>query len=218
MTITTETLNDFIAGKGFGVAPSAVEAMAHELLANREAQPVGFYTTVSGRKGVIWHNAAPEDDTAIYTAPPAPAFPERLPCPVRLMPGLLFGKGVPTVSMLEALSRREAYEAEVGEMPFLGSYVRGWNDCRAAMLNHVGDANEKAATKCECSSIDYCGDCLRGMMAQPVSSGYKLPDGWKMVPVDPTKEMINAALASGAISIRTAYSAMLAAAPEGGNG
>lgn len=58
------------------------------------------------------------------TAPPAPAVPE---------------------------------EAKLGEMPFLGKnergYVRGWNDCRAAML------------------------------AQPVSSGYKLnypeiPDGW----------------------------------------
>ena len=47
-----------------------------ELLANREAQPVGFYTTVSGRKGVVWHNGTPEDDTAIYTAPPAPAVPD----------------------------------------------------------------------------------------------------------------------------------------------
>ncbi|WP_240023062.1 DUF551 domain-containing protein [Serratia marcescens] len=43
-------------------------------------------------------------------------------------------------------------EAKLGEMPFLGKsergYVRGWNDCRAAML------------------------------AQPVSGGYKLQDGW----------------------------------------
>lgn len=43
-----------------------------ELAANREAQPEGFYTTVSGVKGVVWHNGTPEDDTAIYTAPPAP--------------------------------------------------------------------------------------------------------------------------------------------------
>ncbi|HGE8491630.1 TPA: hypothetical protein ACGD7R_004377 [Serratia marcescens] len=65
--------------------------------------------------------------------------------------------------------------------------------------------------------------CRAAMLAQPVSSSYTLnspeiPDGWKLVPVEPTTEMINAALASGAISIRTAYSAMLAAAPEGGNG
>ncbi|HHK7967014.1 TPA: hypothetical protein ACQVG6_003495 [Serratia marcescens] len=67
-------------------------------------------------------------------------------------------------------------------------YIEGWNACRAAML------------------------------AQPVSSGYKLPEGWKLVPVEPTAEMINAALASGALSIRTVYRVMLAAAPEGGNG
>lgn len=59
--------------------------------------------------------------------------------------------------------------------------------------------------------------CRSSMLAQPVSGGYKLADGWKLVPVEPTTEMINAALASGAISIRTAYSAMLAAAPGGGN-
>jgi hypothetical protein len=39
-TLTTKVLNDFITGQGYGVAPSAVEAMARELLANREAQPV----------------------------------------------------------------------------------------------------------------------------------------------------------------------------------
>ncbi|MGQ6212269.1 hypothetical protein ACUNGV_10020 [Serratia sp. IR-2025] len=60
--------------------------------------------------------------------------------------------------------------------------------------------------------------CRAAMLAQPVSKRYTLPDGWKLVPVEPTTEMINAALAAGAISIRTAYSAMLAAAPEGGNG
>ena len=53
--------------------------------------------------------------------------------------------------------------------------------------------------------------CRAAMLAQPVSGGYKL------VPVEPTAEMINAALASGALSIRTVYRAMLAAAPEGGN-
>ncbi|MBO1505208.1 hypothetical protein JKX24_16450 [Serratia proteamaculans] len=55
---------------------SALHDVTSELLANREAQPAGFYTTVSGRKGVVWHNGAPEDDTAIYTAPPAPAVPD----------------------------------------------------------------------------------------------------------------------------------------------
>lgn len=73
-TLTTERLRE-IATDGF-LEHGDAKLMACELLANREAQSVGFYTTVSGRKGVIWHNGAPEDDTAIYTAPPAPAVPE----------------------------------------------------------------------------------------------------------------------------------------------
>ncbi|MDP8648029.1 hypothetical protein [Serratia marcescens] len=65
---------------------------------------------------------------------------------------------------------------------------------------------------------DQCAEAIRAAtLAQPVSSGYTLPDGWKLVPVEPTAEMINAALASGALSIRSAYRLMLAAAPEGGN-
>ncbi|MFW7224069.1 MULTISPECIES: hypothetical protein [unclassified Serratia (in: enterobacteria)] len=92
MTLTTETLNDFIAGQGFGVAPSAVEAMARELLANREAQLVptgkfagyGLYHAERDEFG-SWLKAAPQSDCSdaitkhgyvnvkLYTAPPAPA-------------------------------------------------------------------------------------------------------------------------------------------------
>ena len=41
------------------------------------------------------------------------------------------------------------------------NYANGWNACRAAMLN-----------------------------AEPVSQPYTLPDGWKLVPVEPTAEMM----------------------------
>ncbi|WP_049188577.1 DUF551 domain-containing protein [Serratia marcescens] len=104
---------------------------AKEKLANREAQPVGFYTTVSGRKGVIWHNGAPEDDTAIYTAPPAPAA-------VKLPTEFYSDEGV--VVRLEQVM---AALALVGV-----KYERRGDACRAAML------------------------------AQPVSGGYTLPEGW----------------------------------------
>lgn len=60
-------------------------------------------------------------------------------------------------------------------------YIEGWNECRAAML------------------------------AQPVSSGYKL------VPVEPTAEMISSAMGIPETAIAI-YKRMLAAAPEGGNG
>jgi len=74
-------------------------------------------------------------------------------------------------------------------------WVKGWNSCRAAIL------------------------------AQPVSSGYKLnspeiPDGWKLMPLEMTDEIGEAiameARCCGGIAL-CIYEATLAAAPEGGN-
>lgn len=57
---------------------------------------------------------------ANVAAPPAPVsvpdYPETLPCPVMLEPGLRFGKGVPTKTMLSALQRRAEYYAELEAM------------------------------------------------------------------------------------------------------
>lgn len=57
---------------------------------------------------------------ALYAAPPAPVsvpdYPETLPCPVMLEPGLRFGKGVNTRTMLGALQRRAEYYAELEAM------------------------------------------------------------------------------------------------------
>ncbi|HHK8142799.1 TPA: DUF551 domain-containing protein [Serratia marcescens] len=137
--------------------------------ANREAQPAGFYTTVSGRKGVVWHKGAPEDDTAIYTVPIA----GREAQPVQVTDGMALdfhraltdsdiGKddleeikvglraalcnvtAPPAPAVPDAL----ANDIDSDDHPLLWSYNNGWNACRAAML------------------------------AQPVSSGYTLPDGW----------------------------------------
>ncbi|WP_193160290.1 ead/Ea22-like family protein [Serratia ureilytica] len=69
-------------------------------------------------------------------------------------------------------------------------YANGWNACRAAML------------------------------AQPVSSGYTLPDGFKLMPLEMTDEIGEAiameARCCGGIAL-CIYEAALAAAPEGGN-
>ncbi|HEJ7171048.1 TPA: DUF551 domain-containing protein [Serratia marcescens] len=91
---------------------------AAECLANREAQPVGFYTTVSGRKGVIWHNGAPEDDTAIYTAPPAPA--------VNAAPDFEVWFNSPEAG-LRVVNYHIQHELQ----------LKAWNACRAAMLENI---------------------------------------------------------------------------------
>ncbi|WP_213322634.1 hypothetical protein [Klebsiella aerogenes] len=49
-------------------------------------------------------------------AQPAPEYPETLPCPVFLEPGMRFGKGVKTRLVLEAIQRRAEHCAELEAM------------------------------------------------------------------------------------------------------
>ncbi len=113
-------LANHIAGAKGGL-PQDWQDWANEIemdlrkLANWEAQPVALVDrrpAASG--GICWQNGGKDlaHGTELFTAPPAPAYPERLPCLVHLLPGLKFGKGVPTRSMLDALVRRAEYESE----------------------------------------------------------------------------------------------------------
>ncbi|HHB7632589.1 TPA: hypothetical protein ACN7L4_005306 [Klebsiella pneumoniae] len=49
-------------------------------------------------------------------AQPAPEYPEVLPCSVLLEPGLRFGKGIKTSTMLAALARRAVYESDMAAL------------------------------------------------------------------------------------------------------
>ncbi|HID3655996.1 TPA: hypothetical protein ACXEV6_003511 [Serratia marcescens] len=172
MTLTTERLKQL-------ADPSMIckcswdeyKSMATELLAKREAQPVGFRYRHSDTVSWLyndwrWPDSVEADQCQIewlYTAPPAPAVPEAI-----------------ITAPIEAMRCGPA-----------ASYVLGWNACSAAML-------------------------------QPVSSGYKL------VPAEATEDMIAAAMNCDDVSFNAdetfcvnfgnIYAAMLAAAPEGGNG
>lgn len=61
-------------------------------------------------------NHKPMGKTELYTTPPAPVCPETLPCPVLLEPGMRFGKGVRTQTMLTALQCRADYYASLDAM------------------------------------------------------------------------------------------------------
>ncbi|MGV3884981.1 hypothetical protein ACV8SN_20075, partial [Citrobacter portucalensis] len=68
-------------------------------------------------------------------------------------------------------------------------YAAGWNACRAAMLQSFGNSEQ---------------------LNSPV-----IPDGWKLVPIDPTKDMLRAGQSVVGFWLNTVhcYSKMLAAAP-----
>lgn len=94
-----------------------------ELLASREAVPVMYCSqeTIAASKDgehLLRTLSTPSGDCVIplYTAPPTPAAPEILPCPVLLEPGLRLGKGVKTQLLFDALKRRAEYCAELDAM------------------------------------------------------------------------------------------------------
>lgn len=111
-------------------------------------------------------------------------------------------------------------------------------DNLAAAVNRLLDCD---GTRGHFSAI-RCSDAreeVERLLAQPVSSGYKLPDGWKLVPLESTDawaerycELTNkhpdggltTYIGDGAVTItfreksKREIDAMLAAAPEGGNG
>lgn len=47
---------------------------------------------------------------------PAQEYPETLPCPVLLEPGMRFGKGIKTSTMLAALARMAVYESDMAAL------------------------------------------------------------------------------------------------------
>ncbi|HDT2086823.1 TPA: hypothetical protein RCG82_002902 [Enterobacter roggenkampii] len=88
----------------------------------------------------------------------------------------------------------------------------GWNACRAAMLQCV-ENTESRCTMQPASALDS----LPQNADSRCSNSPVFPDGWVMVPVEPTEEMLaELCLVKGwtARALNARYQAMLAAAPK----
>lgn len=84
-------------------------------------------------------------------------------------------------------------------------WAEGWNSCRAAMLqggNH---------TEQHLEMVDHSDDANKMV----VGNSPVIPNGWKLVPIDPTKDMLRAGQSVVGFWLNTVhcYSKMLAAAP-----
>lgn len=103
-----------LAAMKLALASLEAEAVAY-------ADPQAFRNFQAGvaRREWMWRNPG-EDLIPVFSAPPAPVsvpdYPDVLPCHVFLEPGLRFGKGVPTRTMLGALRRRSEYYSELEAM------------------------------------------------------------------------------------------------------
>ncbi|UZL48932.1 hypothetical protein JMV74_05860 [Klebsiella pneumoniae] len=129
-TITRERLEKIAAGRVDARRCNDDEiAMAITLLAAMDSESI----TVTDDMAYAFHHALTDsmigaDDVeeiktglravfANLTAPVVSAeYPDRLPCSVLLEPGLRFGKGIKTSTMLAALARRAVYESDMAAL------------------------------------------------------------------------------------------------------
>lgn len=94
------------------------------LLATMEAEPVAYVPesqlNLLERAVVVEADLSKGqrfDEIPLYRhARPASEYPETLPCPVLLEPGLRFGKGIKTSTMLAALARRAVHESDMAAL------------------------------------------------------------------------------------------------------
>ncbi len=127
-------------------------------------------------------------------------------------------------------------------------YHAGWNACRAAMLNHSeherdmvepvsqpyklpsqsSDAVNEAAWKLHDTLTEHgplnghqfnnLKGCFYEALKVAMYNSPVIPEGWQLVPVEPTKEMIDAGwlhfMGTKNPSSKGTYKAMLAAAPQ----
>lgn len=121
-TITRERVVALIAEHSYDSA--LVDALEH-LLAAMDSEPVAW--TWHYREQ--WHVTndkcraefvAKDGDVAVLPlyrhAQPALEYPEVLPCSVLLEPGLRFGKGIKTSTVLAALARRAVHESDMAAL------------------------------------------------------------------------------------------------------
>ena len=222
-----------------------------------DSEPVAYMTY----KGYLLHAGDPK--LAEYSEP-MPLYADPRPEPISADPvaWLLSGGGAKNVVVFDGGNAyadplrevtplyRHAQQpvvpekATAGEMPFLGTsegaYVRGWNDCRAAMLQENA---KSAGVSNNCRSSEnvhvmqdrqirelvnqlrdiavkyHAAGQLREQIARVIraamlqaGNSQVIPDGYVMVPKEPTEQMYDAG--DRQMATKQVWDAMLAAAPQ----
>lgn len=123
------------------------------------------------------------------------------------------------------LAKRREPSGRYMEIPHEDAW-QVWQASRELLDNR--EAQPVAYTEqCEISNMQATGLYLRGfpdnsqgrnIPLYTVPPAPAVPDGWKLVPIDATRAMIDAAQMVEEDGYDAMHKAMLAAAPEGGNG
>ncbi|HGT2910757.1 TPA: DUF551 domain-containing protein [Klebsiella pneumoniae] len=197
-TITREQVIALIAEHSYDSA--LVDALEY-LLAAMDSEPVAYMH--DGEDGTEYngHNEFSGGGKGIPLyrhAQPAPEYPETLPCPVFLEPGLRFGKGIKTSSVLAALARRAVYESDMAALSpeERAEFQARIEDFKALiaqpapvvpdgyvmvpkeMTDEIGEAIAMQANCCGGIALDIYDAMLAAAPQQPGSEPATVPGKW----------------------------------------
>ncbi|QXR32978.1 hypothetical protein EGK38_007220 [Enterobacter hormaechei] len=141
--------------------------LARIALASLEAEAVAYiFKHPAGR--LFWaltdeSNKGQSDVMPVYTAPPAPVSvpDEHIPCDLENEWGMVDEFNKKS-HLPDEKVKGDDFELDGPLSCYQAGKIDGWNEYRAAMLQG----------------------------AEPVTTAYKLPEGWVAVPVEPTEDMI----------------------------
>ncbi|HHG8707164.1 TPA: hypothetical protein ACPYUQ_004548 [Enterobacter hormaechei subsp. oharae] len=219
---TKERIEQFIKNPlEHGLTRSEQMEMARQLLTSMEQEPVAFIDRAnldyleSGADADVWPaSGAGSDDVLLYAAPqlPQPAVPD-----------------IATVEKTYPDVQTNWQDAKM--------YAEGWNACRAAMLKHsepfIVTSDHRMMEMPQVEAINAVTAMIQGFVyaetpttmqtAPALDSSPKIaelpsgnspviPDGWVMVPEEPTHEMLEAG--DEQFGTYDVYRRMIEAAPK----
>ncbi|EPX7749136.1 DUF551 domain-containing protein [Escherichia coli] len=204
-------------------------ALARIALASLEAEPVAWaHRLINKRNGVVhpWvygsAEACPSEGDIfnievmpLYTAPPAPvSVPAAMEIDDDFDSAFEHGKAVGWNAYRAAMLQAEPV-SNSDELPL--DYLQGHKDGLEWAAQLAEANNPQTGDWLYDDPIDLARAIRKGPDMPTVQGGNSpvIPDGWKLVPIDPTKDMLRAGQSVVGFWLNTVhcYSKMLAAAP-----
>ncbi|WP_410376766.1 hypothetical protein [Enterobacter sp. CPE_E423] len=206
-TITKERLTELSRRENVGaILGEEIAELARIALASLEAVPVGEVS--EQRDGLVMDGTVDLGGASTHRIIKGASKMKRLPL------GTKFYTAPPApVSVPDEMEMDDDFDSA-----FEHGKAAGWNACRAAMLQGAEPVSQPCTLREGVAAIRNSGIAIddekifaeRDALNSPV-----IPDGWKLVPIDPTKDMLRAGQSVVGFWLNTVhcYSKMLAAAP-----